>query len=115
MMLEKFVLGLIVSALGALLIYAFRVRQLYVVIPRLFSVSSITTNGKLVEIRAYNKGRGIEEDVTINLDPSLKYEIVASTDSSCTLGQSTIRIPRIPPGNDFSVLLLVEGGDFFKE
>jgi hypothetical protein len=114
-MFEQIVLGLIVAALGALLVYAFRIRQLYVVIPRLFSASLLTINGKLVEVRAYNKGRATEEDVMVALDPSLKYEIVASSDSTCTLKHSAIQIPRIPPGDDFSVLLLVEGGDFSRE
>lgn len=114
-MLEKLIIGLSVTTLGALLVYAFRVRQLYVVIPRLFSVSLLTTNGKVAEVRTYNKGRSTEEDVLITLDPSLKYEIVASSDSTCALESSAVKIPRIPPGDDFSVLLLVEGGDFSRE
>lgn len=114
-MLEKLIIGLAVTALGTLLLYAFRVKQLYVVIPRLFSVSVLTTNGKIAEIRTYNKGRSPEEDVRIALDPGLKYEIIASSDSTCTLDSSAIKIPRIPPGDDFSVLLLVEGGEFTRE
>lgn len=114
-MLEKLIIGLAVTTVGTLLVYAFRVKQLYVVIPRLFSVSVLTTNGKIAEVRTYNKGRSTEEDVLIALDPSLKYEIVASSDSTCVLESSAIKIPRIPPGDDFSVLLLVEGGDFSRE
>lgn len=114
-MFEKLIIGLAVTTLGTLLVYAFRARQLYVVIPRLFSVSLLTTNGKVAEVRTYNKGRSTEEDVLITLDPSLKYEIVASSDSTCALESSAIKIPRIPPGDDFSVLLLVEGGDFSRE
>ncbi|MNZ43374.1 hypothetical protein D3C78_609750 [compost metagenome] len=114
-MLENFLIGLAVTTLGALLVYAFRARQLYVVIPRLFSVSPLSTSGKMAEIRTYNKGRSTEEDVLIALDPSLKYEVVASSDSTCALDSSAIKIPRIPPGDDFSVLLLVEGGEFSRE
>ncbi len=114
-MIEKLIIGLAVTTVGTLLVYAFRVKQLYVVIPRLFSVSVLTTNGKIAEVRTYNKGRSTEEDVLIALDPSLKYEIVASSDSTCVLESSAIKIPRIPPGDDFSVLLLVEGGDFSRE
>jgi hypothetical protein len=114
-MVENFVVGLAITLLGALLLYAFKVRQLYVVIPKLFSASSLTSNGKLVEIRTINRGRLTEEDVQIGLDNSLRYEIVASSDSSCTLNSTTISIPRVPPMDDFSVLLLVEGGEFTKE
>lgn len=114
-MLEQIVIALAASIVGALLLYTFRVKQLYVVIPRLFSVSILSTDGKIVELRTFNRGRFPEEDVLIALDPSLKYEIIASSDSTCVFEKSSIKIPRIPPYDDFSVLLLVEGGEFSKD
>lgn len=114
-MIERILLGLIVTVVGSAIIYAFRVRQLYVVLPRLFSVSALTSTGKLVEIRVFNKSRTTEEEVLVALSPERTYEIVASTDSSPILDKYTIRIPRIPPGDDFSVLMMVEGGNFTKD
>lgn len=104
--------GLVVTLLGTLLIYAFKARQLYLVVPRLFSNYLLSMNGKLVELRVFNKGRSAETDVRIALDPELTYEIVASTDSTSRIVDSTIDVPRVPPGDDYSVLLLVEGGTF---
>ncbi len=114
-MLEELVIGLVVTVVGALIIYSFRVKQLYVVVPRLFSNSLLTTNGKLVEIRVFNKARTAELDIKITLDPAIKYELVASTDNTSRLEKTGIIIPRLPAGDDYSVLLLVEGGDFNKE
>lgn len=113
-MIEKILLGLVVTIFGSIVLYTFRVRQLYVVIPRLFSVSALTSKGKIVEVRVFNKSRATEEDVIVSLSPDRTYEIVASTDSSPILDSNSIRIPRIPPGDDYSVLMLVEGGVFTK-
>jgi hypothetical protein len=68
----------------------------------------------MVEVRVINKSRVTEEDVSVALAPGRRYEIVASTDSSPVLSHEAIKIPRIPPGDDFSVLLMVEGGEFTK-
>lgn len=111
-MIENVLVGLVVTLLGTLLIYAFKARQLYLVVPRLFSNYLLSTNGKLVELRVFNKGRTAETDLRITLDPELKYEIVASTDSTSKIENSAISVPRVPPGDDYSVLLLVEGGTF---
>lgn len=114
-MIEKLVVALAATVLGSLLIYAFKLKQLYLVVPRLFSSSFLSTKGKLVEVRIFNRGKGAETDVQISFDPDISYEIVASTDSTCSLQNSTVQIPRISPGDDYSVLLHVEGGDFHNE
>lgn len=111
-MIEEIMVGLVVTIVGTLIIYTFRLNQLYVVVPRLFSNSPLTTKGKLVELRVFNKGRAAEVEIRITLDPGVSYEIIASSDSTSSLRNSTVTIPRIPPGDDYSVLLLVEGGDF---
>lgn len=114
-MIENIVAGLIVTILGAVIIYAFKIRQLYLVIPRLFSSSLLSDTGKLVELRIFNKGSNSESNIQIFLDPIISYEIVASTDHTSKIDNSIILIPRIAPRDDYSVLLLVEGGDFTKD
>lgn len=111
-MIEKLVAALAATVLGSLLLYAFKLKQLYLVVPRLFSSSFLSTKGKLIEVRIFNRGKGAETDVQISFDPAITYEIIASTDSTCALQNSTVQIPRISPGDDYSVLLHVEGGDF---
>lgn len=114
-MIEKLVIALAVTILGSLLIYVFKLKQLYLVVPRLFSNSLLSTNGRLVEIRIFNKGKNVETDVKVSFDPGISYEILAATDSTSSLNNSTVSIPRIPPGDDYSVLLHIEGGDFTNE
>lgn len=114
-MIDNLIVGLAVTIIGTLLIYAFKVKQLYLVVPRLFSKSALSNKGKVVEVRIFNRGRSAEVDVQVTLDPGVSYEIVASTDSTSTINNSTISIPRLPPGDDYSVLLLIEGGDFTNE
>lgn len=114
-MIENIAAGLAATILAALLIYTFKIKQLYLVVPRLFSNSWLTDKGKLVEIRIFNRGRSTEENIEVALDPSISYEVVAATDSTSTLINSNVLIPRVPPGDDYSVLLLVEGGDFMNE
>lgn len=114
-MIQAILLGLVVTIIASVLLYAFRVRQLYVVLPCLFSESALTSTGKLVEIRIFNKSRITEEEVLVELSPDRRYEIVASTDSTPILAKTTIRIPRIPPGDDLSVLIMVEGGNFTRD
>lgn len=110
-MLETLIVGLLIAILSALVLYAFRTRQLYLVIPQLFSSSWLSPKGKIVELRVFNKGRGAESDVQIGLDPAASYDIVASTDSTCSIEKSTVVVPRIPPGDDYSILVLVEDGE----
>jgi len=115
-MIEKLVAGLAVTIIGTLLIYAFKIKQLYLVVPRLFSSSLLSDNeGKIVEVRIFNRGRNAEVDVQVTLDPGVSYEIVAATDSTSSINSSIISVPRVPPGDDYSVLLLVEGGVFTNE
>lgn len=114
-MIESALIALVATVIASILIYAFRVRQLYVVLPSLFSESALTSTGKLIEIRVFNKSRSTEEDVLLSLSPERRYELVASTDATPTLDRSTISIPRIPPGDDFSLLMMVEGGSFSKD
>lgn len=114
-MIESLAVALMGTLLSALAIYAFRKRQLYLVIPRLFASSPLSAKGKLAELRVFNKGRIAELEVRITLDPAASYEIIASTDNTCSLTNATVEVPRIPPGDDFSVLVLSEGGDLTKD
>ncbi len=114
-MIEKIIIGLTVTITGALLVYLFRIRQLYVVIPRLFSVSNLLDNSKLIEIRVFNKSKISEEDVIILLNSEIKCELVGSTCESLSVNRNKINIPRIAPGDDYSALLLVEEGELTKQ
>jgi hypothetical protein len=114
-MFEKIAIGIIVTLSGALLIYIFRLRQLYVLIPRLFSVSNLLENSKLVEVRIFNKSKISEEDIIVSLDSEISCELVGSTCESLSMINNKIKIPRVSPGDDYSALLSIEKGDLTKE
>lgn len=97
-MFESIAIGIIVTLTGALLIYIFRIRQLYAVIPRFFAVSNLLENSKLVEIRIFNKSRISEEDIIVSLDSEIKCELVGSTCESISISNNKISIPRVSPG-----------------
>lgn len=111
-MIEQVVIGLVITLFGAVIIYAFKTRQLYVVIPRLFPKSKLSDNSNIVELRVFNKSRMMEEDVLINLNSSYNYEIIASTLEEIQLEKNKLSISRLAQGDEFSILLLAEDGNF---
>jgi hypothetical protein len=114
-MFESIAIGIIITLTATLLIYIFRIRQLYAVIPRFFAVSNLLENSKLVEIRIFNKSRISEEDVILSIDTEIKCELVGATCESISLSNNKINIPRVSPGDDYSALLSIEKGDLTKE
>ncbi len=85
-------------------------RQLYAVSPKLFKVTPISQNGSLCEVVIFNRGNQLEEEISMDLDPELKLELLASDSSDLKLSQSTLSINRLHKGEGISALLLVEDG-----
>lgn len=78
---EKITIGLVLFTVTSIIAYLFRMRQLYVVVPKLFRHSQISNEGSLCELLVYNKGNQVEEDIQVSLDPELKGELLASSSS----------------------------------
>lgn len=108
-------IGLFTLLIGTAIIYLFRIRQLYLVIPQLFSHSAISTNGKVAELKIINHGKRTEEDIKVALDPSLQYEVISATTSDIKIEDSILSISRLSPMDTISIIVLIEGGDFGKE
>ncbi|MFK5894857.1 MAG: hypothetical protein QM504_16685 [Pseudomonadota bacterium] len=113
-MITEFVIGITTLLIGTVIIYSFRSRQLYLVIPKLFGHSNISDDGKVAELTIINRGRLTEEDLRVELNPSLQYEILAASASSITLGSSVLMLQRLSGRDEVSVVLLVEKGSFSK-
>jgi hypothetical protein len=107
---EKIAIALIIFVITSVVAYLFRMRQLYVVTPKLYRHTPITKNGSLCELHVYNKGNQVEESVLVELDPDLKCELLASSSSEMQLAGSSIKIERLHKGTDASAILLVENG-----
>lgn len=105
----KFGVGIAAALFGTAILYAFRVRQLYLLIPRMFSHCALFDKGKLVEIKVFNRGNNMEEGVEIVMPPGLKCELLASELPGIELQKNTIKINRLAQKSESSILLLVEG------
>jgi len=105
----KFGVGIAAALFGAAILYTFRMRQLYLLIPRMFSHCALFDKGKLVEIKVFNRGNNMEEDVEIVIPPELKCELLASELPGIELQKNTIKINRLAQKSEASILLLIEG------
>jgi|GEM_PF-3746041 len=108
--------GSIIAGLtvAAILAYLNR-RQLFVIVPRMFSYSEVSS-GQIIELTILNRGRKTEEDVEVQLSPKLTYTMIATTLPSLELTeQGFIKLRRLAKGEDVSIVLSVEGGDFSQE
>jgi len=111
-MVEQLFIGLVIAIVSASIIYIFKIRQLYIAVPRLFVKTKLTDNGNIAELKIFNKSKMMEEDIIVNLDSKLKYEILSTTLDELELKVNKLVIPRLAPSDEISVLLLIENGDF---
>jgi len=112
--MQTLLISVIAALIVAVIVALFRIRQLYLVVPKLFAYSSLSTRGNTAELAIINRGWLSEEDISIELDKDLNYEIIATTRPNITIENSVINVPRIPPRDDASLVLIVEGGKFDK-
>jgi hypothetical protein len=103
---------LVASLVVAGLVAWVRQARLEVLLPRLFAHSLLSVRGHLAELTVFNRGWKTEETVELALSSSLKYEIVGTSTEDVSLTNNKVSIQRIGPGDEVSLLLLVEGGDF---
>ncbi len=107
--LSKIIPGVAIALLVALILYAFRVRQLYLLVPKMFGYGGLTGKGKIIELRAFNKGRSMEEEVHIDMPPALTYELIASDHPDIELEKNKVVLSRLSPMSELSMILLAEG------
>jgi len=107
---DKVIIGLVLFAITSIVAYLFKMRQLYVSVPKLFRHASISKDGSLCELIIYNKGNQVEENIQVDFNPKLKGELLASSSSDITLEGSTIKIERLHKGGESSAILLIENG-----
>ncbi|RXJ75331.1 hypothetical protein CRU86_08565 [Aliarcobacter skirrowii] len=113
-MFEQIIVGLVVVLVGALVVFIFKIRQLYITVPRLFTKTKLSDNGNIAEINIYNKSKMMEEDIKINLNDELKYEILSTTLDDLKLNKNILSVTRLSASDKISVLLLIENGNFSK-
>lgn len=110
--IEKIIIGLCLFAVTSVLAYLFKMRQLYVVVPKLYRHSAVSENGTICELIILNRGAQVEHDIQVNIDQELKCELLASSSAELTLEGSTIKVDRLHRQSEISAMLLIENGLF---
>jgi hypothetical protein len=112
-------INLVATLVGGLLLAGLlgwiRKPRLVVLVSRQFSYSQISDRGQLLELSVLNRGFKTEDTVEVTLNNALRYDLLGSNSQDASVADNKIRIPRIGPSDDVTVLLLVEGGTFKKD
>jgi hypothetical protein len=113
--MERLIIGLVYSSLVLLAKYLYGVRQLYAVVPKLYKVSELSSNGSISEINIINKGKKVEENITLQLNKNMKCELLASNSSDVTVKDNLITIPRLHAKSDVSLILASDDEEITKD
>ncbi|WP_417483805.1 hypothetical protein [Maricaulis salignorans] len=103
------------SLSASALIYQATKRKLCVVLPNLLAHTSLANEAQTIELMVLNKSRESEEDILVELDPKMQYELIASTHSHVEITKSSIKINRIPGNDNVVVIFMCEKGAFGKK
>lgn len=110
--------GIAVLFVGWLARTIFLSRRLYLIQPKLFDYSDISnaSNSKTLEITVLNSGSRSEENIEVQFSPAFTYTVVASNTAGLKLNeQAILKIDRLAPKQDATVILTAEGGEFRKD
>jgi hypothetical protein len=107
--IEKVMAGVVLFVVTSLAAYAFKVRQLYAVVPKLHRKSFLSDGSSVAELVIYNKGTKVEEDISLEIRQEVKCELLASNKSGVSIIDNVLKLDRIHSHSEVSVILLVEG------
>jgi hypothetical protein len=111
----QIITGIFSALVVAAILYCFRMRQIYLVVFRLFQYSKLNQSAKTVELIIINRGRQSEEEIMVEFDPAHTYQMIASTSPGIMLEGSLMQIQRIPPRDEVSVILETTCNGFSKK
>ncbi|QNA90231.1 hypothetical protein G4G28_20140 [Massilia sp. Dwa41.01b] len=109
-------ISIVLTLVGGLLLAALlgwiRRPRLTVFVPRTFSYNQLSDKGHLVEVTVFNRGFKTEESIDVTLNPSLKYELLGANSPDATVDRNRLKMTRIAPSDEITMLLVVENGVF---
>lgn len=110
--IEEISVGTVIVLVSSLIAWLYHIRQLYATAPVLFQNASEGKDDAIYQIIVSNRGNQVEENVRVELDPSVSAEIVAANLSGVVLENSVIRIERIHKKQEVNLLLRVKNARF---
>lgn len=110
--LENIAAGVTIVLVSSLIAWLYHIRQLYATAPVLFQKASSHQDGAVFQLVICNRGNQVEENVEVELAPSISAEVVATNLPGVTLDGPVIRIERIHKKQEINLLLRVDGDTF---
>ena len=107
--LENIIVASLAIVVTSLIAVLYHIRQLYATAPVLFQKKAEGGYDSIFQIVVTNRGNQVEENIEVELDPSIDFDIVATSVPDVTKDGSTIRIERIHRKNE--VIVLISIGD----
>lgn len=109
-------ISIVLTLVGGLLLAAIlgwiRRPRLAVFVPRTFSYNQLSDKGQLVEVTVFNRGFKTEENIDVTLNPALNYELVGANSPDAVVEKNRLKMTRIAPADEITILLNVENGVF---
>lgn len=101
------------SIVFAIIVYIFKIRQLYLVQINFFDYGNIQSRDeKILEFKIINKSKFVEEEIIVTLPMESCYELIGSDCANIIIDQNQIKLSRLPKLTEISILILAK--DFSK-
>lgn len=110
-MVETLLIGALASGIPMLATVYFLRRRLCAV-AQIYAYAPLSSTGVAVDLTVLNRGHRAEHEVQIDFDPKRSYTLLASSNATVSIAQSSLQIPRMAGGQSVSVVVQVDGGDF---
>ena len=110
--IEEIAVGTVIVLVSSMIAWLYHIRQLYASAPVLFQNSTDNNEYPVYQIVISNRGNQVEENVRVELDPSVQANIVASSLTDVILVNHVIHIMRIHKKQEVNLLLQIRSGFF---
>ncbi len=110
--LENITVGVTIVLVTSLIAYLYHIRQLYATSPVLFQKVPDDVKKGIAQVIVFNRGNQVEENVEVELDPSVTARMAAANLPGITLDGSVIHIERIQKKQAVNLLLWTEEKGF---
>lgn len=110
--IEEIAVGTVIALVSSMIVWLYHIRQLYASAPVLFQNHTDDSQYPVYQIVISNRGNQVEENVRVELDPSVQANIVASSLTDVILVNHVIHIMRIHKKQEVNLLLQIRSGFF---
>ncbi len=110
--LEEITVGTVIVLVSSMIAWLYHIRQLYASAPVLFQNAADDSQYPVYQLVVSNRGNQVEDNVRVELDPSITATIAASSIADVALADHVIHIGRIHKKQEVNLLLQIRSGIF---